>query len=158
MLGHSKVGTQAPDFSLLVGIGKDPVTLSEHRGEPVLLLFVPLAFSGTCTEELCHLGEHWDEWGSLGASVYAISIDSPFANQKWRKEMDVPFPILSDFNKEAAAAYGVLHEEIVGLRGVAKRSVFVVDGHGRIAYAWVSDDPGVLPPFDEVAAAVRALD
>ncbi len=151
------VGTQAPDFSLLRGI-KDPVTLSQHRGEPVVLMFVPLAFTGTCTEELCHVGENWGVWGSLGAAVYGISVDSPFVNQQWAKEMGVPFTILSDFNKTAAAAYGVLQEDLVGLRGVAKRSVFVVDRDGRISYAWISDDPSVLPPFDDVLAAVRVLD
>ncbi|MXV94853.1 MAG: redoxin domain-containing protein [Gemmatimonadetes bacterium] len=152
-----QVGNEAPDFSLLDVFGKDPVTLSGHRGQPVVLMFVPLAFSGTCTEELCHIGENWNQWGGLGAGVYAISIDSPFSNQQWRKEMDVPFPILSDFNKEAARAFGVLQEDFFGLHGVAKRSVFVVDGEGRIAYAWVSDNPGVLPPFDEVVGAVRSL-
>ena len=151
------MGTQAPAFSLLRGI-KDPVTLSQHRGEPVVLMFVPLAFTGTCTEELCHVGENWGVWGSLGAAVYGISVDSPFVNQQWAKEMGVPFTILSDFNKTAAVAYGVLQEDLVGLRGVAKRSVFVVDRNGRISYAWVSDDPSVLPPFDDVVAAVRALD
>ncbi len=156
-LDQLKVGSEAPDFSLLTSLGKDPVTLSQHSGEPVVLMFVPLAFSGTCTEELCHVGEHWSRWSSLGAAVYAISIDSPFSNQRWRREMDVPFPILSDFNKKAASAYGVLQDDFFGLRGVAKRSVFVVDGKGRISYAWVTDDPGVLPPFDEVAGAVRAL-
>ncbi|MDE2751439.1 MAG: redoxin domain-containing protein [Gemmatimonadota bacterium] len=156
-MSHIQVGNEAPDFSLLDVFGKDPVTLSGHRGQPVVLMFVPLAFSGTCTEELCHIGENWNQWGGLGAGVYAISIDSPFSNQQWRKEMDVPFPILSDFNKEAARAFGVLQEDFFGLHGVAKRSVFVVDGEGRIAYAWVSDNPGVLPPFDEVVGAVRSL-
>lgn len=151
------VGTQAPDFSLLRDLKEDPVTLSQHRGKPVVLMFVPLAFSGVCTEELCHVGENWGDWGSLGAAVYGISIDSPFVNARWAEDMGVPFPILSDFNREAATAYGVLHEEILGLRGVAKRSVFVVDRDGTISYAWVTDNPGVLPPFDEVVSAVRAL-
>lgn len=156
-MSHIQVGNEAPDFSLPDVFGKEPVTLSGHRGQPVVLMFVPLAFSGTCTEELCHIGENWNQWGGLGAGVYAISIDSPFSNQQWRKEMDVPFPILSDFNKEAAKAFGVLQEDFFGLHGVAKRSVFVVDGDGRIAYTWVSDNPGVLPPFDEVVGAVRSL-
>lgn len=156
-MSHIQVGNEAPDFSLLDVFGKDPVTLSGHSGQPLVLMFVPLAFSGTCTEELCHIGENWNQWGGLGAGVYAISIDSPFSNQQWRKEMDVPFPILSDFNKEAAKAFGVLQEDFFGLHGVAKRSVFVVDGDGRIAYTWVSDNPGVLPPFDEVVGAVRSL-
>lgn len=152
------VGTEAPDFSLLRGIKDDPVTLSQHRGEPVVLMFVPLAFSGVCTEEFCHVGENWDVWGSLGATVYGISIDSPFVNARWGEDMNVPFTILSDFNKTAATAYRVLHEDILGLRGVAKRSVFVIDGEGRISYSWVTDNPGVLPPFDEVVSAVKALD
>lgn len=156
-MGHIQVGTEAPDFSLLKALGQDPVTLSAHRGDPVVLMFVPLAFSGVCTQELCHVGEHWTQWGALGAAVYAISIDSPFANQQWREQMEVPFPILSDFNKTAATAYGVLADDLAGLRGVAKRSVFVVDGDGQVRYAWVSDDPGVLPPFDEVVGAVEAL-
>ena len=156
-MGTIQVGTEAPDFSLLDAFGQDPVTLSAHRGKPVVLMFVPLAFSGVCTQELCHVGENWSQWGSLGAAVYAISIDSPFSNQQWRKEMKVPFPILSDFNKTAAAAFGVLENDFFGLQGVAKRSVFVVDGDGRVRYAWVSDDPGVLPPFEEVVGAVEAL-
>ena len=138
-------------------LGQDPVTLSQHRGDPVVLMFVPLAFSGVCTKELCHVAEDWGVWGSMGAKVYGISIDSPFVNVKWAEEMGVPFPILSDFNKTAAAAYGVLREDLAGLRGVANRSVFVVDADGRISFAWVSDDPGVLPPFDEFVEAVRAL-
>ena len=156
-MGNIQVGTEAPDFSLLDAFGQDPVTLSAHLGEPVVLMSVPLAFSGVCTQELCHVGENWSQWGSLGAAVYAISIDSPFSNQQWRKEMEVPFPILSDFNKTAATAYGVLEDDFFGLQGVAKRSVFVVDGDGRVRYAWVSDDPGVLPPFEEVVGAVEAL-
>ena len=150
-------GNDAPDFSLLRVLGEDPVTLSEHRGEPVVLMFVPLAFSGTCTQELCHVGENWSVWGGLGARIYGISIDSPFVNRKWRDDMGVPFPILSDFNKTAASAYGVLEQDFFGLQGVAKRSVFVVDGAGAISFSWVSDDPGVLPPFDEIIAAVREV-
>ncbi len=153
---HLQPGTQAPDFTLPAAIGSDPITLSDHQGSPVVLMFVPLAFSSTCTEELCHVGEHWGEWGSLDATVYGISIDSPFANQRWRREMNLPFQLLSDFNREASAAFGVLQENFFGLRGVAMRSVFVVDGAGVIRYSWASEDASVLPPFDEVLQAVLA--
>jgi len=150
-------GAAAPDFSLVRALGEEPVTLSGQRGSPVVLLFVPLAFSGTCTEELCHVAENWSMWNGLGAAVFGISIDSPFVNQKWADDEGLQFPVLSDFNKEAARAYGVLQEDFFGLRGVAKRSVFVIDRDGRVAYAWESDDPSVLPPFGEIADAVRAL-
>lgn len=156
-MSELETGTKAPDFSLLRVLGEDPVTVSGHRGEPVVLMFVPLAFSGVCTKELCHVAEDWGTWGALGATVYGISVDSPFVNAKWAEEMGIPFPILSDFNKTAAAAYGVLRDDLAGLRGVANRSVFVVDAEGRIGYTWVSEDPGVLPPFDEIVEAVRAL-
>ena len=122
----------------------------------MVVLFVPLAFSGTCTEEFCHLGDNWDKWSALGAKIFGVSIDSPFVNQKWAEEMGVPFPILSDFNKEAAGAYGVLREELIGLHGVANRSAFVIDADGKVVFSWVSENPGVLPPFDDIAAAVKA--
>ncbi len=151
------VGAVAPDFTVFAPPGEDNFTLSEHRGRPVVLLFVPLAFTGTCTAEFCHVAENWGQWGGLGADVVGISVDSPFVNQKWGKEMGAPFPILSDFNKDAASAYGVLEEELIGLRGVARRSVFVVDGDGRVAYTWAAENPSILPPFDEVVEAVRKV-
>ncbi len=149
-------GDAAPDFSLLAALGDDPVKLSELRGAPVVLLFVPLAFSDTCTEELCSVAENYKMWSDAGVKVLGISIDSPFVNAKWREEMGAPFPVLSDFNKEAAARYGVLNEDFFGLRGVANRSAFVVDADGVVKYAWVAEHPGKLPPFEEVVRAATA--
>ena len=114
------------------------------------------AESGTCTEEFCRIRDDWTAWTGVGARVLGISVDSPFVTQRWAEELGVPFPVLSDFNKEASAAYGVLYEEYFGLRGVPKRSAFVVDREGEIAWAWVEDDSDVLPPFDEILAAVAA--
>ncbi len=156
-MSEAAVGAVAPDFSLVRSLGSDPTVLSEHRGRPVVLLFLPLAFSDTCTEELCHMAENWPFWKRLGVDVYAISVDSPFANERWARETGIDFPVLSDFNKEASRSFGVLQDDFFGLAGVAKRSVFVVDGDGVVRFRWVSDDPGVLPPFDEIASAVRAL-
>lgn len=152
-----RVGADAPDFTAFAPPGEANFTLSEHRGRPTVLMFVPLAFTSTCTAEFCHIAENWGQWGELGADVVGISVDSPFVNRKWGEEMGAPFPILSDFNKEAVNAYGVLQDELVGLRGVARRSVFVVDGEGRVTYAWVAENPGVLPPFDEIVEAVQAI-
>lgn len=149
------IGSSAPDFALPAAPLGDPITLSAHRGETVVVFFVPLAFSGVCTEEFCHLGDNWDKWSSLGAKIFGISIDSPFVNQRWAQEMGVSFPILSDFNKEAASAYGVLRDELIGLRGIANRSAFVINADGNVVFSWMSEDPGVLPPFDDIEAAVR---
>lgn len=153
-MSHAPVGTPAPDFSLPPQPGPDRVTLAELRGRPVVLLFFPLAFSEACTEEMCTVAEDWSRWQEIGATVLGISVDSPFVTRKFAQETGVPFPLLSDFNKDAASAYGVLDPDYYGLLGVAKRAAFVVDREGRIAYAWVTEDSSVLPPFDEIRAAV----
>ena len=89
--------------------------------------------------------------------VSGTSVDSPFVTDRFRQENNVPFPILSDFNKEVCNQYGVVHEELIGLKGVAKRSAFVIGSDGKIAYKWVTDDPRVQVPFDEIKAAVEGL-
>ena len=150
------VGSTAPDFSLAPAPGPDQISLHDQRGRTVVLLFVPLAFSGTCTDEFCHLRDHWDVWGDLDATVLGVSVDSPFTVKAWANDMGVPFPVLSDFNKDVVQAYGVMHEDWWGLKGVGQRSVFVIDGDQKITYVWVSEDSEGLPPFDEVEAAVRA--
>lgn len=156
-MAHVSVGTPAPDFSLAPAPGPGRVTLSEHRGHPVVLLFFPLAFSSTCTEELCHMAEDWSRWEALGARVLGISIDSPYVNRRFAEETKVPFPLLSDFNKDASSAYGVLYPEFYGLKGVSKRAAFVVDREGTVTYAWVAEEAGLLPPFEEILEAVRRV-
>ena len=123
--------------------------------EKVVLLFFPLAFSPVCTAEMCHMRDTWTEWEALDAKVIGVSVDSPFVTDRFRSEEKIPFPILSDFNKEVATQYGVLHEDLIGLKGVAKRSAFVINADGTVAYAWVTDDPKVQVPFDEVKAALQ---
>lgn len=154
---HVTVGEEAPDFSLAPAPGPERVTLSGLRSSPVVILFFPLAFSGVCTAEFCRLAEDWSQWERVGAKVLGISIDSPFVNRRFAEETRVPFPLLSDFNKEAAAAYGVLYPEFYGMRGVSKRAAFVVDREGRVAYAWVAEDADLMPPFEEILAVVERL-
>jgi len=151
------VGSAAPDFSLLPAPAADPVTLSGLRGHTVVLLFFPLAFSRVCTAEMCRMAEDWSSWNQVGARVFGISVDSPWVNVKFAAETGVPFPILSDFNKEAAVAFDVLYPDFRGLKGVSKRAAFVVDREGRVAYAWVSDDSGVMPPLDQIREAAAKL-
>ncbi|MGH7506334.1 MAG: redoxin domain-containing protein, partial [Longimicrobiales bacterium] len=145
-----EVGAEAPDATLFVE-PREPVSLKQLQGgDPLVLLFFPLAFSSVCTEEMCAVADDYDAYRDLGAKLAAISVDSPYTNVKFAEACSVPFPILSDFNKEAIRAYGVMRENLGGLKGVSERAVFVIDGDGRIAYAWQGEHPGVMPPFDAV--------
>ncbi len=149
------VGATAPDFELPLKLGEPPVRLGDYRGEkPVVLLFFPLAFSSVCTVEMCTVAENYSAWQELNAEVIGISVDSPFANQKFAEDCGATFPILSDFNKSTSEAYGVLNDEFAGLQGVSKRAAFVVDRDGSISYAWVTEDPAVMPDFDAIMQAL----
>lgn len=149
-------GDRAPGFTLPAGPGEELDVGDLFGRERVVLAFFPLAFSPVCTDELCTFADRWDELSELNARVLGVSVDSPFANARFREEEGIPFPLLSDFNRAVSAEWGVLHDDLMGLEGVAKRSIFVVGGDGRVAYRWVTDDPGVEPDYDEVRAAVEA--
>ncbi len=149
-----KIGDVAPDFTL-VSSDKSQVSLSDYKGKKVVVLFFPMAFTGVCTTELCSLRDDIASYSSLNAEVLAISVDSPFTLGKFKEDQKLPFPLLSDFNKTASAAYGTQYEEFVlGLKGVAKRSAFVVNTDGTLAYAEVLESAGDLPNFDNVKAAL----
>jgi peroxiredoxin len=150
------IGDRAPAFQLPAKPG-DVVDVGASLGkEKVLVLFFPLAFSSVCTAELCHFRDAWQQWSGLGAKVFAVSVDSPFTTDKFRELERIPFPVLSDFNKTVSASYGALHEDLLGLKGVSKRAAFVIGSDGKVAYAWVTDDPRVQVPFEDVRAAIAA--
>lgn len=150
-------GAKAPAFTLPSKPG-ETASLADHLGrDTIVLLFFPLAYSSVCTAEMCHFRDTWSEWSKLDAKIFGISVDSPFVTDRFRQDEKIPFPILSDFNKDVSRQYGVLHEELKGLRGVSKRSAFVIDPSGTVAYAWVTENPGVQAPFDEVKAAVEGV-
>ncbi len=152
----AQISDKAPTFALPQAPGQ-VVDLNDELGEaPIILLFFPLAFSPVCTTEFCTFRDDWSEWTELGAKVFGISVDSPFAVQVFKETENLPFPLLSDFNKDVCASYGALHEDLMGLKGVAKRSAFVIDKDGMITYAWVSDDPGKMIDFDAIKTAVQA--
>lgn len=147
-------GDSAPGFELASKPG-EKVNVGDHIGrDNVVLLFFPFAFSPVCTDEMCHFRDHWEQWSRLDARVFGISIDSPFVTDRFRQEQQIPFPILSDFNKEVAARYGALHEELKGMKGVAKRSAFVIGRDGKVKYAWVSEDPRTQVDFGAIEAAI----
>ncbi len=152
-----KVGERAPDFALQIR-PNEKVSLGDYLGEQsVVLLFFPLAYSSVCTAEICGVAEDYSAYRELGAQVLGISVDSPFVNQKFAEDCKAPFPILSDFNKEAIQAYGVLREDLIGLRGVSNRAAFVIGRDGKVAYAWVTENPGDMPPFEEIKGALSGL-
>lgn len=150
------VGTPAPRFKLAHKPGEE-VDVGAHIGrEKVVLLFFPLAFSSVCTEEMCHFRDDWSDWQSLGCAVFGVSIDSPFVTDKFRTELKVPFPILSDFNKTVSASYDALHAELLGLKGVTKRAAVVIGTDGKIAYAWEAEIPKTQVDFAALRAAVAS--
>ena len=148
-------GQQAPDFKL-VASDKSIVSLSDFKGKKVVLHFFPFAFTGTCTTQLCTMRDSFGYYNGLGAQILGISVDSPFTLAKFKEENNYQFPLLSDFNKEASAAYGALYEEFVlGLKGVSKRAAFVIDKEGKVIYAEVLESAGDLPDFEAIAEKVK---
>jgi len=150
-------GQQAPNFSLL-NTERQPITLESLRGKPVILAFFPLAFSPVCTEEMCTFRDALAELNDANAQVVGVSVDSPFALRAFAEAQGLKYPLLSDFNKETSLAYGVLNENLLGtFKGVANRSVFVIDRNGKIAHKWVSEDPRVQPNYDDIKAKAKTL-
>lgn len=152
------VGDDAPDFTAPLADGDvRSFTFSEHLDEaPIVLAFFPAAFTGTCTAELCTFQDRIANFEGVGATVYAVSVDLPFALNEFREQEGLSFGLVSDSARELVDAYDVRTDmEGSGVRGVAKRAVFVVDQDETITYRWVSDDLGREPDYDEVAAAAE---
>lgn len=141
-----QVGDQAPDFKLKDTTLQE-VSLGDFKGKKVVLHFFPLAFTGVCTTQLCTMRDNFGYYDGLNAQVLGVSVDSPFTLAKFKEEQAYQFPLLSDFNKDTAGAYGALYEDFLGLKGIAKRSAFVIDEEGKVIYAEVLEDAGNLPDF-----------
>jgi len=152
-----QIGQPAPDFTLF-DTEKNEVSLSDFKGKNTLLLFFPLAFTGTCTQELCSMRDDLSKYNDLGSEVLGISVDSLFTLGKFKEEHNLNFTLLSDFNQTTCAAYGAQYEEFVfGMKGVAKRSAFVIDADGIIQYAEVLDDAPSLPDFEAITEKLSSL-
>jgi peroxiredoxin len=154
----AKVGDKAPDFTLY-DTEKKPRSLKEFLGKKTVLVFYPGAFTGVCTKEMCTFRDSLSRFNALNAQVVGISVDAPFANKAFATQNNLQFPLLSDFNRTALKAYGIVHEGFSGLNGyfASKRSVFVLDKDGIVRYAWISDDPGVEPNYNEVTKALSSF-
>ena len=161
----TQVGEKAPDFNLPTKTAEGPkkVRLSDNAGKKnSVLLFFPMAFTGVCTKEMCDVSQGLNAFTGLNAVVYGISGDNPFAQEAWAQKEKIQVPLLADYDHAVARAYGIAYESFLaeknlGQSGVPKRSAFVVDKAGIVRYAWVSDNPGNLPNFEEIKAALGKL-
>ena len=152
-----KVGEKAPDFKLRAS-DKSEVALADYKGKNVVLLFFPAAFTGVCTAELCSMRDDIGTYEGLDAQVLAVSVDSVFTLEEYKKQQNYNFPLLADFNKTTAKAYGALYEDwILEMKGVAKRSAFVIDKEGTVKYAEILESAGDLPNFDAVKETLSGL-
>ena len=150
------VGSKAPDFTL-TNEERQPVKLSEQRGKPVVLVFFPAAFSSVCTKELCTFRDALARLNQAHAQVYGISVDTFFTLKAYHDQQGYNFPLLSDFNKDVIQAYGVFNPDMIGLKGIAKRSTFVIDKDGIVRHAEVLEDARNEPNYEKVFATLAAL-
>jgi peroxiredoxin len=155
------VGSKAPDFTL-TNQDRQAVTLSEQRGRPVVLAFFPAAFSSVCEKELCTLRDWLAGLNAMSAAkgnaqVYGISVDTFFTLKAFHDQQKFTFPLLSDFNKQVIRDYGVFNEDMIGLKGIAKRAVFVVDKDGTLRYREVLEDARNEPDYNKLYASLTAL-
>jgi peroxiredoxin len=150
------VGSKAPDFTL-TSQDRQPVTLSGLRGKPVVLAFFPAAFSSVCQKEMCTFRDSMARLGKADAQVYGISVDTFFTLKAWQDQQQLNFPLLSDFNKEVIRDYGVFNEDMIGLKGIAKRAVFVIDKDGVVRHREVLEDARNEPDYEKVFSSLASL-
>ena len=150
------VGSTAPDFTL-TDQDRQPVTLSAQRGKPVVLAFFPAAFSSVCTKELCTFRDQLGRLNDAKAQVYGISVDTFFTLKAFQDAQQLTFPLLSDFNKQVIRDYGVYNEDMVGLKGIAKRAVFVLDKQGVVRHREVLEDARNEPNYDRVFQTLKTV-
>jgi peroxiredoxin len=151
------IGSKAPDFTLKTKTaeGLKDVRLSDHFGKTqTVLLFFPLAFTSTCTQEFCDLSAGLDAYAGLQAAVYGISVDSPFSLEAWAKQNHINVPLLSDLNKTVSHAYQVVIPMLAGIGDSAARAAFVISRDGIVKYSEQTPTPKELPHFDAVKAAL----
>jgi peroxiredoxin len=153
-----KVGDKAPDFSLF-DTEKKTRTLKEFLGKKTVLAFYPGAFTGVCDKEMCTFRDSLVAFNNMNAQVVGISVNDPFSNKGFAKANNLSFPLLSDFTRQTVKTYAGVHENFGGLTGysVSKRAIFVLDPNGSVKYAWISENPGVEPNYDEITKALQTI-
>ena len=154
-----QIGQTAPDFSLFAS-SKEEIKLSDFRGtKNVLLLFFPQAFTGVCTSELCGVRDDIAKYSNSNAQVLGISVDSVFTLAKFKEEQQYNFPLLSDFNKTVSSLYDTIYESFTDMKmkGVSKRSAFIIDKEGIVRYAQVLESAGDVPDFNKIQELLSTL-
>ncbi len=152
-----EIGQTAPNFTLHDS-DKNKVTLSDLKGQNVLLLFYPQAFTGVCTKELCGVRDNIALYNNSNATVLGISVDSVFTLNKFKEDQQYNFTLLSDFNKEVSELYdSIYHDWILDMKGVSKRSAFVIDKEGTVRYAEVLENAGEVPNFEKIQEVLGKL-
>jgi glutaredoxin-dependent peroxiredoxin len=151
------VGSKAPDFTL-INQDRQPVRLSAAlQNGPVVLAFFPAAFSSVCTNEMCTFRDSIAALNASKGQVFGVSTDTFFALKAWADQQRLNFPLLSDYNKDAIKQYDVVNPDMIGLKNIAKRAVFVIGRDGIIKHKQVLDDARNEPDYDKVRAALASL-
>ena len=151
------VGQKAPDFKL-IDKDKNEVTLANFKGKNLILFFFPMAWSGTCTKEMCAIQEDYKMYEGLNAAVAGISVDTLFAQKRFGEENKIDFPLLSDFNKQAIKDYDIVYHDFNwGYKDVAKRATFIIDKNGIVRFKEILPVPGDFPNMDEIKEALRKI-
>lgn len=153
-----QIGQKAPDFTL-TDMNLKQRKLKGFLSKTVVLAFYPGAFTSVCTKEMCTFRDSMTLLNNLNALVVGISVNDPFTNKAFAEANSLNFPLLSDYNREVAEAYGIADTDFAGLKGytVAKRSIFIIDDEGTIRYVWVSDDPRVEPDYGEIEETLKKI-
>jgi peroxiredoxin len=159
------IGSSAPDFTLPTKTADGPknLTLSENFAKGnTLLLFFPMAFTSTCTTEMCGVSSDLVAYSEMNAIVWGISGDNPFAQEAWARKEGITVPLLSDYEHKVARAYDVIYDSFLpqiglGMGGVPKRAVYIVDRKGVIQYFDCNEDARVVPNFGKVKAKLKEL-
>jgi peroxiredoxin len=159
MANQIKVGDKAPNFTL-PDTELKPRSLKEFICHKVVLAFFVSAFTSVCTKEMCAFRDSMARLTDLKAKVIGISVNDPFSNKAFAEKNKLPFPILSDYNRQTIKVYGVEIPDFGGLNGytVAKRSIFIIDKNGTVQYVWTTENPEVEPDYTEIEAALEKID
>ena len=154
-----QVGDKAPDFTLS-DVNIKPRSLKDFQGQKVVLAFFVGAFTGTCTKEMCAFRDSMSRLIDLKAQVLGVSVNDPFSNREFAEKNRLPFPILSDVNREVIRLYNLEAPDFVGIKGytVAKRSIFILDRKGIVRYTWITEDPTVEPHYKKIEQALSEIE